>query len=154
MCWKRILELLNNLLNPVKEQPKPVLHLSNKVDGNYIFNILKEVKPTATHIYISDSTYWLCTKDDIKSFLSMDATNKDQYVPELHDCDDFSYRLMGQLSTLEWSGIAFGIVWTNLHALNCLIDINGKFWFIEPQSDKLQDKLESWQGSEILFILL
>lgn len=69
-------------------------------------------------------------------------------------CDDFSYRLMGQLSIPEWSGIAFGIVWTNLHALNCFIDDKGKFWFIEPQSDKLQDKLEAWQGTEILFILM
>ena len=76
------------------------------------------------------------------------------YVTEERDCDDFSYRLMGQLSVPDWSGIAFGIVWTNLHALNCMIDENGKFWFIEPQTGRLQSKLEAWQGTEILFILL
>ncbi len=125
-----------------------------QVDDNYIFNILNDLTPSATHIYLSDNKYWLCSKTNIKTFLSLDATNKDEYVREEHDCDDFAYRLMGQLSTQEWSGIAFGIVWTNIHALNCFIDKSGKFWFIEPQTDKLNNKLEVWEGTEILFIMM
>ena len=136
--------------------PEPLLkpQVRKEVDGNYIFSILNAVVPNATHIYLSDNTYWLCSETDIDIFLGIDATNKDQFVAEEHDCDDFSYRLMGQLSTPEWSGIAFGIVWTNLHALNCFIDDTGKFWFIEPQTDQLQDKLEAWQGTEILHIIM
>lgn len=137
-------------------EPAPVIKpvMRKQVDSNYIYGILNAVTPEATHIYLSDNQYWLCSKADIETFINLDATNKDTYVAEEHDCDDFSYRLMGQLSIPEWSGVAFGIVWTNLHALNCLIDETGKFWFIEPQSDTLQDKLEDWQGNEILFILL
>lgn len=147
MCFKELLTLFK------KKPEPPVVTPRKQVDSAYIFGILDSVMPDAAHIYISDNTYWLCTKADLESFLAMDATNKDQYVAEEHDCDDFSYRLMGQLSTQEWSNIAAGIVWTNLHALNCFIDSDGKFWFIEPQSDTLQEHLEAWQGNEILFVL-
>ena len=141
MCWFKSKK-------PVDPNARP------KVSGNYIFQILNKVKPDATHVYISDNEYWMCTKQDIETFLSLDATNKSKYVAEEHDCDDFAYRLQGQLSTPEWAGIAFGIVWTNLHAMNCFIDLSGKFWLIEPQSDKIQETLEPWQGNEILFILM
>lgn len=141
MCWFKKPEVLK----PEKRK---------QVSGNYILDVLNKVKPSATHIYISDSTYWLCSDKDIENFLRMDETNKTPYIGEEFDCDDFSYRLMGQLSVPNWSGIAFGIVWTDLHALNCLIDESGKFWYIEPQTDRLQEKLEEWQGSEILFILI
>ncbi len=147
MCW---------WIKKKVETPEPVIKpvVRKQVDGNYIFNILNAVQPSATHIYLSDSQYWLCSDADIENFISRDDTNKMGYVAEERDCDDFSYRLMGQLSVPDWSGTAFGIVWTNLHALNCFIDEGGKFWFVEPQTDKLQDKLEEWQGSEILFILM
>jgi hypothetical protein len=125
-----------------------------KADSNHIFDILVKVNPPATHIYISDDEYGLCSKEDVAQFLRQDRTNKKDYVKEEYDCDGFSYRLMGQFSVKDWSGIALGIVWTDLHALNCLIDNTGKFYFIEPQSDKLQENLEAWQGNEILFILM
>lgn len=145
-----LLEQLNQQLQPLVSPPV----MRKQVDGNYIYGIMNAVVPSATHIYLSDNLYWLCSTADIERFLAQDNTNKMGYIQEERDCDDFSYRLMGQLSTPEWSGIAFGIVWTNVHALNCFIDDTGKFWFIEPQTAKLQDKLELWQGSEILFILM
>ena len=150
----RIFEFIFRLLGRAPEVPPIKPTTRKQVDGSYIFGILNAVIPSATHIYLSDSLYWLCSEDDIKTFLDLDATNKEKYVAESFDCDDFSYRLMGQLSTPEWSGIAFGIVWTNAHALNCFIDDTGKFLYVEPQSGKLQEKLEPWQGTEILFILL
>ncbi len=145
MCfWKKIITPLSIV--------KPVVRKQVGID--YVYNILNALVPSATHIYLSDSQYWLCSDADIEKFLSQDDTNKMGYVAEERDCDDFSYRLMGQLSIPEWSGIAFGIVWTEKHALNCFISETGKFWFVEPQTGKLQDKLEAWQGSEILFILM
>ena len=145
MCW------LTSLFKP-KLEVKPITR--KQVDSNYIFGILNTISPNATHIYLGDSQYWLCSGFDIEAFLAQDETNKIGYIAEERDCDDFSYRLMGQLSIPGWSGIAFGIVWTNLHALNCLVDSNGKFWFVEPQTNQLQEKLEAWQGTEILFILM
>jgi hypothetical protein len=128
---------------------------AKEVDWSYINNILFAKFPSpSTHIYLSDKKYYLCSEDDIKRFLAQDQTNKLAYQAEIFDCDDFSYRLMGQLSYPKWSGIAFGILWTNLHALNCLIDENGKFWFVEPQEDKLQENLETWQGNEVLLVVM
>lgn len=148
-------DLFYQLYMTLSEREVPVKPgMRKQVDGAYIFNILNALTPSATHIYLSDSQYWLCSDTDIKGFLSLDATNKEQYIAEELDCDDFSYRLMGQLSTPKWSGIAFGIVWTNLHALCCFISETGEFYFIEPQTDKLQKTLEPWQGTEILFILM
>ena len=147
--------------------PPPIVR--KQVASNYIYScILNAFVPDVVHfpIYLSDVWYWLCSEADIETFLAQDDTNKAvaylpygtppgmTYVSEERDCDDFSYRLMGQLSIPEWSGIAFGIVWTDKHALNCFIDETGKFWFVEPQTGKLQDKLEAWQGTEILFILM
>lgn len=66
------------------------------------------------------------------------------YVPERFDCDDFAAVLFG-----KWAGLA----WTNVHALNWFIDENGKFWFIEPQTKKIADKLDDWQGKELRFLL-
>ena len=149
MCLKALFDLFGK---PDNSQYEPGTH--KEVDGNYVFNILNQVKPPATHIYISDMKYWLCSKTDIETFLKLDDTNRQKYVSEEHDCDDFSYRLMGQLSIPKWSGIAFGIMWTDKHAMNCLIDSDSKFWFIEPQTGELKNTLESWQGNEILFILL
>lgn len=152
MCFSNIFKKKQPVL------PPPIIldpeNGRKQVDNPYIFKILNALKPNPTHIYLSDNTYWLCSKEDIEKFLAIDVTKDFEYVTEKYDCDDFSYRLLGQLSVPEWSGIAFGIVWTNLHALNCLIDDAGKFWYIEPQMGRLQETLEPWQGNEILFIML
>ena len=76
------------------------------------------------------------------------------FVAEDRDCDDFSYRLMGQFSIRGWSQLCLGIVWTHTHALNCFVDENKKLWFIEPQTDKIQEGLEEWQGSQIRIIVI
>lgn len=91
--------------------------------------------------YFSDREYNLTSVEDIKKLLSMDDTDRNKYVAELFDCDDFAYRLMGQFSTPEWAGLAFGIMWVQTpsygHAINCMVDNEFQFWVIEPQNDKV-----------------
>ena len=141
------------------EQPNDITQIvptsSKEVDWAYINNLLTTKFPSpTTHIYLSDNKYYLCSFGDIEKFLAQDNTNKLTYAAEVFDCDDFSYRLMGQLSYPNWSGIAFGIVWSDTHALNCLISEDGEFFFIEPQTDKLQKELEPWQGTEVLLVVM
>ena len=148
-------EILNWLLKLFSKPPAPLRPVIRKeVSFAYVFGILNGLFPDASHIYLSDNLYWLCSEDDIKKFLEMDATNKEKYKTEKFDCDDFAYRLMGQLSTPEWAGIAFGIVWSEKHAACCFIDDKGTFFFIEPQSDELYKTLPDYMGKEILFILM
>lgn len=59
-----------------------------------------------------------------------------EYRTIRHDCDNFSYELMG--ATSEWcSSLAFGIVWGAEHAFNLFVDENKEVWAVEPQTDEV-----------------
>lgn len=146
MCW------LTKQKKEFYESTKPVSQRVISIGG--LLEILKGKFPADTQFYMSDSTYLLADYDDIALFLAQDQTNKIDYVAEDFDCDNFSYRLMGQFSVPEWSKLAFGIVWSNLHALNCVIDETGKFWYVEPQTDEILEELKDWMGTKIRFIIM
>jgi len=114
---------------------------------------LLAVAPEAA-IFRSDKEYKLCCAADIQAFLKQDATNKTKFIREIMDCDDFSYRLMGQFSIPGWSALAFGIVWTEKHALNCFINESRELLFIEPQTDAVFSTLEPWMGTWIRLIVM
>jgi hypothetical protein len=61
---------------------------------------------------------------------------------------------MGGVSIYPWSAIPFGIVWTNLHALNLFIDDKLNIYFVEPQKGLIQDSLEAWQGETVQLIVI
>jgi hypothetical protein len=136
---------------PIPEKIQPTSTRVINYEG--LYDTLKDKFPEAK-IYLSDNMYLLCNTADISKFLQQDATNKYKYDSDTFDCDDFSYRLMGQFSIPNWSYLAFGIVWTNRHALNCCVDEDLNFWFVEPQSDTLQTDLKDWQGASIRFIIM
>lgn len=146
------LKLLNfSLQRREPSKPKPVER--TEINMGRVWEMLQTKFPKAA-IFLSDNTYKLCNLEDIEEFLRVDQTNKMGYIPEDRDCDDFSFRLLGQFSVPEWSGIALGIIWTDVHALNFFIDQNLEFWFIEPQTDDIQQRLSTWQGSEIRLIVM
>ena len=94
-------------------------------------------------IWLSDGTFQLVDTQNLKDFLASDPINKRPYVTEKHDCDDYSYELMGHVS--DWNpDNTFGIVWglnTNggAHAWNFFIDENKKVRYVEPQNDVIFD---------------
>jgi len=59
-------------------------------------------------------------------------------------CDDFAAELFGKFA---------GLIWTNHHAFNWFIDETDTFWYIEPQTKKLSQTIEGWQGNDIRFFL-
>lgn len=133
--------------------PAPDLVYAGEMDIYELSSLLIDKFPDVP-IYLPDISYKLCTKTDIERFLAWDKADKEKYQAEILDCDDFAWRLKGNITVLPWSAIPFGVVWTNLHALNCFVDDKGRFWFVEPQSDKIQIDLEPWQGSELRFIAI
>lgn len=147
--WSWLRKLLGPEPDFVGVQPS----MAVKISSDEVFNILNKILPQSDHIYLSDNEYYLCSAKDIENFLAQDGTNKFKYDAEIFDCDDFSYRLMGQMSIPNWSACAFGIVWTDLHALNLFIDEQKKLWYVEPQSDKIEITLESWQGTAASLIV-
>lgn len=129
----------------------PSLLYSGDMDINEVSSILLDKFPN-TPLYLPDYQYKTCTVEDIKRFLEWDKTERIKYEAEAFDCDDFSWRLKGNITIKPWSSIPFFVVWTNLHALNGFIDNQGLFYFVEPQSNEIQTELKDWQGSEIRFI--
>lgn len=96
----------------------------------------------------------LPTYNDIAYFLAQDQTNKYPYTFPDYICSSYALRLAGQFSIPKWSELTFGLVWTNLHALNCVITDDLQFFFVEPQSDELQTELKEWQGTTIRFLMI
>lgn len=143
----QIAELEKQLAPP----PPPVLR--SEIGYLELYDLLYEKFPEA-QVFLSDRVKYLCDLEDIEAFLAQDETNHIQGEVEKMDCDDFTYRLMGQFSVPGWAEIAKGIIWTGKHALMGCIDTNRDFWWIEPQTDEVQSKLEAWQGSRVRVIIM
>ncbi len=87
--------------------------------------------------FISDREFETWPLQEMKDFLKKDLLDKKDYVDEIHDCDDFSYELMGRLNE-RFPGRAHGIIWTEAHALNFFYCREYETIFlIEPQNDKI-----------------
>ena len=130
------------------------------LDANSIYTMLKE--KGFKHIFLSDEQYQVTTKESIEKFLALDETDKVKYVPIWHDCDDFSFRLMGQFHRGKWGCLAIGVTWSQTHAFNdVVLAILGesvskaKLYIIEPQTDEvhLADELKEPYRPFVLVIM-
>lgn len=119
------------------------------IKSDELEKILRDAFGKDASIYLVDYDYYLVDKAEMEKFLAEDKTNMDEYIPEYHDCDDFSFRLMGQVSVPGWSGLAFGIVFALIpgggHAINCFVSEDKKVYIVEPQSDKIFETPKTWQ---------
>ena len=133
-----------------KVEPETIKPTSTrKASFTEVFQLIAERFPDCP-IYLSDNEYLLCSYDDIALFLAQDQTNKMEYQSEVYDCDNFSYRLMGQFSIPGWSALAFGIVWSANHAFNVFISEDKKLLFVEPQDDSISENMEG----DLRFIIM
>jgi len=153
--WLRLRNRIEELLRwlPRIEVLKP--EIVDIVDARTIRNRLREACPKLAHTFLSDEEYQITNKRSIQKFLELDDTDKNKYVPVWFDCDDFSYRLMGQFHRGKWACLAFGIAWSQTHAYNIAVLDEGVF-IIEPQTDKLlllTGKVE-WKDYETLLIIM
>jgi len=109
-------------------------------DAHKVLKWLREFCPKADYVFLSDEKYQICTKQSFQKFLELDETDRAKYIAIWHDCDDFSYRLMGQFHRGKWACLAFGIAWSSTHAYNILIaQANSRIgvFIIEPQTDAI-----------------
>ena len=117
------------------------------IDVSEIITIL-DAEFQGASIHFADSNYKTTTKTEMMRFLKNDIIDKNIYVSELYDCDDFSFALMGSISCQDWGALPFGILWTDVpggaHAVNVFIDSNRKVWIIEPQNDKIFTCPDNW----------
>lgn len=128
--------------------PHPKKEREEITAGNLVHLLTKEFGSDAV-IYLVDYDYHLIDYAEMERFLAEDKTNLSKYVAEYHDCDDFSFRLMGQVSIPGWSDIAFGIVFVMTpqggHAVNCFVSTAKEVYLIEPQTDKMFSTPSNWK---------
>lgn len=150
MCFKKFLNKPNNNSIPSDQILLPPPKNLVSIDNTTINNILNKVAPVATKI-LSDSIYSTTSIDELRRFIRDDKTNEYRYISEYYDCDDYSFRLMGMIHSIEWGALPFGIILVNKrdwikdptgkklfpHAMNCFIDSKQDFWLIEPQNDQV-----------------
>jgi len=137
----RVIELEEELGKWMGQSTGP--ETSGKISMHELSEILK---PHTKQLFLSDSEYTLALVESMRDFLRIDPTDRYKYQTIYYDCDDFSYRLMGQASTPEWAAIAFGIAWSKSHAFNIFVSASKQVYIIEPQSDKVI-KLEDATGA-------
>ena len=131
-----------------KTPPVSSKEISTTDKQTLLSNIFPAIPQFITYSHI------LAHYDDIALFLAQDQTNKIPYVFPDYVCSHFAFRLMGEFSIPLWSEITFGIVWTNKHALNCILTDDLEFYFVEPQTDEIYKILPPEYGTSIRFIMI
>jgi len=126
---------------------------SEVVTNQQLYSFVAGLFP-ATSLWLSDNQYTLCHYDDVAYVLAYSQVNKLSYKSEDMDCDDFAAALWGEFSVPPWSKLAIGYLWTEVHALNCVVTEDMKFLFMEPQTDELKESLSSWQGVQPRLIII
>ena len=120
-----------------------------KVSSSLIKSVLKKEFGSSCIIYLSDEYYLKESKKALSEFLVKDDTDKYIYTKVITDCDDFSFRLMGNASFGDLEGTAFGILWTKTstgnHAVNCYVDSDLIVWIIECQTDQVFPLPSNWK---------
>lgn len=112
--------------------------------SSIILDKMDEYDDNKANIYLPDMNVKIYRKKDVVDFLKLTEVDHISFVDERRDCDDMAATLFGMFA---------GLVWTDRHALNWFVDDTLKFWFIEPQTDKLSQTLEGWQGSWFRFFI-
>jgi len=121
--------------------PKPKKKGRKIITNAELKNLLRGVLGKACQLFLVDKKYKVPTLENMKKFLKEDKTDLYKYIPEFFDCDDFSFRLMGQFSIPGWSDITFGIATSMVHAYNVLVALDSdnemQVYLVEPQTDEL-----------------
>ena len=88
-----------------------------------------------SNVYISDVNLDTTTWQEAKKFSEETMVTASKYMLESHDCDNFSFALMGYWSE-GLKSFAFGIAWSTKHAFNIMIDYRKNVFIIEPQTNE------------------
>jgi len=144
MCRNWICNLLCRKPSSI---PKP--YYLDDISVSEVYTILKAEFPNC-QIYLSDSKYKTTSVIELRRFLSHDMVDKEQYVSQYFDCDDFSFSLLGNITNSEWGSLPFGLLWTEIeggvaHAVNIFIDDNRIVHVIEPQDDSVFSVPGNWK---------
>ena len=98
------------------------------------------------HIYRADGVYLCPSLAEAREIIRQSHLESQKWVKQVFDCDDFAVVLKANFSQAAFyngareGGYAFGIVWFDVkngvpdaHAMNWMVNSDGKVRFVEPQ---------------------
>ena len=92
------------------------------------------------HIYIPDKHMDLVNKNDAREFLAQDLTDREPYVKELFDCDDFARNVYNNARNYGLRVKKKNWCWAKIrirgHDLNLYVTEDLKVVFISTQTDE------------------
>jgi hypothetical protein len=118
----------------------------NTITIGEIYPMLKGI---SSEVYISDEWFNLTSQEEASKFSEETHVQYASWVQENHDCDNFSFALLGYWSE-GLKSFAFGAAWSARHAFNIMVDSNKEVWIIEPQTNKWT-KLEEIRENEMYY---
>lgn len=135
--------------------PQPTsIKSSLSATGSEVRAILHQFLPEG-EIHISDNDmYLLVSPKDLDQFLSDDQTDRLEYQDETLDCDDFAAILYGNSNKPPYNALAWGLLWTDVHAMFIAVMEDSTVRFVEPQNDKYTIHMEPYQGSKVRFAIV
>ena len=95
-------------------------------------------------LYLADGEYYCTPVADAKEIITNSALDRQTWVRQRFDCDDFAHVLKAHFAQAAYSdgkrraAHCFGVVWGMLpgpHAINWMVNDDMKLRFIEPQTD-------------------
>ena len=127
----RLLDNLKKKLKKGKQQPslKQLIHMQTGCPYRYIF--------------IPDKHLDLVDDDDAQEFLKQDRTDRETYVPERFNCDDFARNVYNnarnyglRIKKKNWAWAELIVPGTPGHALDLYVNKVQRVVFIETQTDE------------------
>jgi len=103
------------------------------IDYEQVSEILK--KTGITKFSLSDNYFQTTSMEEAKRYSELSKINRRKWKEEDHDCDNFSYALLGYWSE-GLKSYAFGYARSKNHAFNIMIDNQKTIWICEPQTNK------------------
>ncbi|MGP8320472.1 MAG: lectin MOA-related protein [Methanosarcinaceae archaeon] len=132
---------LLDIIWDIFRKPKSVsIKSMPEISGKKVKEILNECN--TGNKWVGDDTFKLIDTNNLIDFLNKNQVSKRKYITDFHDCDDYCYELMGEVSTWYPEG-SFGMIWGNkvkdneAHAWNFFINENNEIMYVEPQTDEI-----------------
>ena len=131
------IKMLNEKIDLLKKAMKgeDISYEPEKLGEIKILELRNLLYPYCKDIHLSDTIYGLTSVEEAKRFSIATKIECRKWLREQHDCDEFSFALMGYWND-GLKQFAFGIAWSDLHAFNIMVDDKKQVWIIEPQENK------------------
>ena len=118
-----------------RELREQVLKAGEIISGEYLKDLIKSKYPKMM-VFGMDKSYRMVPLDLAKRLLDVDHTDREKYIPEYNDCDNFALELKVGLSRLGYTAVGALSDSRGKHAYNVLVT-NEDVILVEPQTDNI-----------------